>query len=78
MLDTLKKRFERALGLLKNKGKLSEQDIAEAVREVRRALLEGDVSLKVAKELAEKIKERATQREVLDSITPAQQIQAIV
>ncbi|MBO8153928.1 signal recognition particle protein [Thermovirga sp.] len=78
MLDTLKKRFEKALGLLRNKGKLSEQDIAEAVREVRRALLEGDVSLKVAKELAEKIKERATQREVLDSITPAQQIQAIV
>ena len=78
MLDTLKKRFEKALGLLKNKGKLTEEDVSEAVREVRRALLEGDVSLKVAKELTQKIKERATQREVLDSITPAQQIQAIV
>jgi len=78
MLDTLKKRFEKALGLLKNKGKLTEEDISEAIREVRRALLEGDVSIKVAKELAQKIKERALQKDVLDSITPAQQVQAIV
>ena len=63
---------------LRGKGKLTAEDINEALREVRRALLEADVNYKVVKDVVEAIKVRATGRTVLDSVTPAQLIFTIV
>lgn len=63
---------------LKNRGKLSEKDVAAAMREVRMALLEADVSYKVAKEFTAAVAERAVGEEVLNSLTPAQQVISIV
>lgn len=78
MFDSLKERFENIFAGLRGKGKLSAEDINEALREVRRALLEADVNYKVVKDIVEAIKVRATGREVLDSVTPAQLIFTIV
>ncbi|MCC8135988.1 MAG: signal recognition particle protein [Ruminococcus sp.] len=63
---------------LKSKGKLTENDVNEAMREVRLALLEADVSYKVVKDFVAKVKERAVGKEVLESLTPAQQVIKIV
>ncbi len=63
---------------LRGKGKLNEQDIREAMREVRVALLEADVNYKVAKEFIADVTERAIGQEVMDSLTPAQQVVKIV
>ncbi len=63
---------------LKGKGKLTEIDVNESLREVRLALLEADVNFKVVKDFVNKIKERAIGHEVLESLTPAQQIIKIV
>lgn len=78
MFDSLKERFENIFAGLRGKGKLSAEDINEAMREVRRALLEADVSYKVVKDIVEAIRVRASGREVLDSVTPAQLIFTIV
>jgi signal recognition particle subunit SRP54 len=63
---------------LKKKGKLTEEDVMGALREVRLALLEADVHYKVVKEFLEKVKERAVGQEVMRSLTPAQQVIKIV
>lgn len=63
---------------LKNRGKLNEADVKEAMREVRLALLEADVSYKVVKDFIGSVTERAVGAEVLESLTPAQQIIKIV
>ncbi len=63
---------------LKNRGKLSEKDVKEAMREVRMALLEADVSYKVAKDFCAAVTEKAVGDEVLSSLTPAQQVIKIV
>ena len=63
---------------LKNKGKLTESDVKAAMREVRLALLEADVNYKVAKDFVAKVSERAVGAEVLESLTPAQQVIKIV
>lgn len=78
MFDSLKERFENIFAGLRGKGKLTAEDINEALREVRRALLEADVNYKVVKDVVEAIKVRATGRSVLDSVTPAQLIFTIV
>ena len=78
MFDSLKERFENIFAGLRGKGKLTEEDINLALREVRRALLEADVSYKVVKDVVESIKQRAVGREVLESMTPSQQIFTIV
>jgi signal recognition particle subunit SRP54 len=78
MFDSLKERLENIFKGLKSKGKLTEDDVAEALREIRRALLEADVNFKIVKDLMERIKERAVGREVLDSITPGQQVSTVV
>ena len=57
---------------LKNRGKLSESDVKEAMREVRLALLEADVNYKVAKEFVANVTAKAVGEEVLSSMTPAQ------
>lgn len=63
---------------LKSRGKLTENDVKEAMREVRLALLEADVSYKVVKDFVKKVTERAVGEEVLASLTPAQQVVKIV
>ena len=63
---------------LRGKGRLSEEDIKLAMREVRLALLEADVSYKVVKDFVKTVSERAVGVEVLDSLTPAQQVIKIV
>ena len=63
---------------LKARGKLTEADVKEAMREVRLALLEADVSYKVVKEFVNKVSERAVGVDVLESLTPAQQVVKIV
>jgi signal recognition particle subunit SRP54 len=63
---------------LRGKGKLSEQDVKQAMREVRLALLEADVNFKVVKDLVSKITDRAVGQEVMESLTPAQQVIKIV
>ena len=78
MFDALKERFEQVFTSLRGKGKLSAEDVAEALREVRRALLEADVNYKVVKDIVEAIKVRATGADVLNSITPGQQVAVIV
>ena len=63
---------------LKSRGKLSESDVKEAMREVRLALLEADVSYKVVKDFVANVTEKAVGEEVLNSLTPAQQVIKIV
>jgi len=78
MFDSLKERLEGIFSKLRGKGRLTEEDINDALREVRRALLEADVNYKIAKDLVERIKERCLGQEVLSSITPAQQVYVVV
>ncbi|MBQ2223350.1 MAG: signal recognition particle receptor subunit alpha, partial [Oscillospiraceae bacterium] len=63
---------------LRGKGRLSEEDIKRAMREVRLALLEADVSYKVVKDFVATVSERAVGQDVLQSLTPAQQVIKIV
>ena len=63
---------------LRGKGRLTEADVREAMREVRLALLEADVSYKVVKDFVASVTERAVGSDVLDSLTPAQQVVKIV
>lgn len=78
MFDVLRERLESVFAKLKSRGRLSESDVDSALREVRRGLLEADVDYKVVKTLVEAIKTRAVGKDVLDSITPGQQVTAIV
>jgi signal recognition particle subunit FFH/SRP54 (srp54) len=78
MLEILTQKLTRVFDKLGGKGKLSEKDIDEALRQVRLALLEADVNFKVVKEFLSKVRERAIGAEVLQSLTPAQQVIKIV
>lgn len=76
--EGLAEKLSNSFKKLRSKGKLSEGDVKEAMREVRLALLEADVNYKVAKELTGKITERAVGEEVMESLTPAQMVIKIV
>ncbi len=76
--ESLSDRLAGVFKKLKNHGKLSEADIKAAMREVRMALLEADVNYKVAKDFIAKVSERAMGQEVMESLTPAQQVIKIV
>ena len=78
MFDTLKEKLSAVFAKLSSKGKLSPEDVDNALREVRRSLLEADVDFRVAKDLIAKIRERALSLEVLQSITANERIAAIV
>lgn len=78
VFSSLAEKLQETFRKLKNKGKLTESDIQEAMREIRVALLEGDVSFRVAKEFINSVKERAVGAEVLESLTPGQQVVKIV
>lgn len=78
MFSSLGDRLQGVLSRLKGKGKLSEKDVEAALREVRLALLEADVNFKVARDFVSRVKERAVGAEVLESLTPGQQVVKIV
>ncbi|MBM7613632.1 signal recognition particle protein [Alkaliphilus hydrothermalis] len=78
VFEGLAEKLQNTLSKLKGKGKVSEKDVAEAMREVKLALLEADVNFKVVKDFINKVKERAVGSDVLESLTPGQQIIKIV
>jgi signal recognition particle subunit SRP54 len=76
--EGLASRLQNVFGKLRSKGKLSEEDVGEALREVRLALLEADVNFKVVKDFIAKVKERAIGQEVMKSFTPGMVVIDIV
>ena len=76
--EGLSEKLNNVFKKLKSRGKLTESDVKEAMREVRLALLEADVSYKVVKDFVKNVTERAVGEEVLASLTPAQQVIKIV
>jgi signal recognition particle subunit SRP54 len=78
MFESLTEKLGKIFSRLGNKGKLTEKDVDEAMREVRLALLEADVNFKVVKEFVAKVRERSVGSSVLESLTPGQQIIKIV
>ena len=74
MFETLTDRLNETFARLGRKGRLTEQDVDDAMREVRRALLEADVNFKVAKDFVAAVRERAVGQDVLRSLTPAQTV----
>jgi len=78
MFESLSDRLQGVFQRLGNRGRLTEKDIDEAMREVRRALIEADVNLGVVKEFIAAVKARAVGAEVLTSLTPGQQVIKIV
>ncbi len=78
MLGTLSEKLNAAFKKFRNKGKLTESDVKEGMREIKLALLEADVNFKVVKAFVNKVSERAVGAEVMESLLPAQQIVKIV
>ena len=78
MLEGLTEKLTNALKRFRNKGKLTEADVKEGMREVKLALLEADVNFKVVKDFVKNVTERAVGEAVLESLLPAQQIVKIV
>ena len=78
MFDTLADRFEGIFRRLRSRGRLSEADVDEVAREIRLALLEADVNVRVVKAFVTRVKERATGADVAQSLSPAQQVIKIV
>src|SRR3954468_14497692 len=78
MFDQLGDRLQATLSEVRSRGKLSEEDIDRAMREIRLALLEADVNFKVVKAFTSAVKERALGAEVMQSLDPGQQLTKIV
>ncbi len=76
--EGLADRLQNTIQKIKGKGKVTEQDVKEMTREVRLALLEADVNFKVVKDFIKKVKERAIGQEVMESLTPGQQVIKVV
>lgn len=76
--EGLSERLQGTIQKIKGKGKVSEADVKEMMREVRFALIEADVNLKVVKEFVKKVSERAIGQDVMQSLTPGQQVVKIV
>ncbi len=78
MFDALSDKFEKVLKKLRGQGVLTEQNITEALKDVRFALLEADVNFKIVKEFIERVRQKALGQEVLQSLTPGHQVVKIV
>ena len=78
MFGNLQDKLERAFKVLKGHGQISEINVAETTKEIRRALLDADVSFKVAKEFTNRIKEKALGQNVLTTLQPGQVLTKIV
>ena len=72
MFDNLSNKLEKAFQILKGHGKITEINVAETLKEVRRALLDADVNFKTAKEFTNKVKEKAIGQNVLTTLNPGQ------
>ena len=72
MFENLSEKLEKAFSVLKGHGKISEINVAETLKEVRRALLDADVSYKIAKEFTNKVKDKAIGQDVLTTLNPGQ------
>ena len=78
MLDDLTEKLERSLKKITGQGRLSEANISDTLRDIRRVLLDADVNYKIAKQFIEDVKEKALGREVINSVTPGQLITKII
>ena len=78
MLEDLTLKFDKALKKVTGQGRITEKNISDTLREIRRVLLDADVNYKVAKKFIEEVKERALGKEVLASVTPGQLITKII
>ena len=78
MLDNLSEKLQATFKKLKGRGKINEKDVKSAMREVKLALLEADVNFKIVKDFIKVVKERSIGTEVLESLTPGQQVIKIV
>jgi len=78
MFDSLSDKLQATLGDLRGRGRLSEEDVSKAAREIRLALLEADVNFQVVKQFVASVKERAAGEEITKSLTPGQQVVKIV
>ena len=76
--EGLADRLQSTIQKIRGKGKVTEADVKEMMREVRLALLEADVNFKVVKEFVKKVSERAVGQEVMKSLTPGQQVIKVV
>lgn len=76
--EGLANRLQNTMAKIRGKGKVSEADVKEMMREVRLALLEADVNYKVVKDFIKKVSERAVGQEVMKSLTPGQQVIKVV
>ncbi len=72
MLENLSDKLDRALKVLKGQGQISEVNVAETSKEIRRALLDADVNYKIAKQFADRVKDKAIGQDVLTSVSPGQ------
>jgi signal recognition particle subunit SRP54 len=78
MFDTLSDKLQATLGDLRGHGKLTEEHLSKAMREIRLALLEADVNFQVVKDFVARVRERAAGAEVMKSLTPGQEVVRIV
>lgn len=78
MFDSLQDKLEKAFHVLKGHGQISEVNVAETIKEIRRALVDADVSYKIAKEFTNKVKDAALGQEVLTSLKPGQVLTKVV
>src|ERR687893_436553 len=78
MFDTLSDKLQAALGDLRGRGVLTDEDLSRAMREIRLALLEADVNFRVVKDFVARVKERSAGADVAKSLTPGQQVVKIV
>src|SRR6056297_1389604 len=78
MFDSLTDRLEQSFKLLKGQGRISEVNIAETLKDVRRALLDADVNYKTAKDFTNTVKEKAIGQKVVESVKPGQMMVKIV
>ena len=78
MFESLSGKLDKAFQVLKGHGKITEINVAETLKEVRRALLEADVNFKIAKEFTNRVKEKALGKKVLTSLQPGQLLVKIV
>ncbi|MDD3568377.1 MAG: signal recognition particle receptor subunit alpha, partial [Bacteroidales bacterium] len=78
MFDNLTERLERSFKLIKGEGKISEINVAETLKDVRKALLDADVNFKIAKQFTDEVKRKALGMDVLNSLKPGQLIVKVV
>ena len=78
MFESLVEKLEHSFKILKGQGKITEINVAETLKDVRRALLDADVNYKVVKEFIKEIHDKALGQDVLKSLTPGQQVVKIV